>query len=142
MELIPLLEQFGFSEKEAKVYLSCLELGQAPVSSIARNVQEQRVTTYSILKNLVARGVAQTFVKNRSTFYSVIPPEKLLQNWETRCEKFKEKLPEFLALTEKFDTHKPKVQFYDGLEGLKYSYEHMVMEAETMPEHDYFMIFL
>lgn len=72
MELTTLLEQFGFNEKEAKVYLACLELGQAPVSSIARTVKEQRVTTHYILKGLVAKGVAQSFIKNKSAFYSVI----------------------------------------------------------------------
>ncbi|MDR0860334.1 MAG: hypothetical protein LBO09_05160 [Candidatus Peribacteria bacterium] len=130
MELTTLLEQFGFSEKEAKIYLACLELGQAPVSSIARNVKEQRVNTHYILKNLVAKGVAQTFVKNRSAFYSVLSPDKLFQNWEAKFESFKEKLPELLAISGKFD-HKPKVEFYEGLEGIKYVYRQIILSMES-----------
>ena len=99
MHLATLLEQFGLNEKEAKVYLACLELGQAPVSSIARNIKEQRVTTHYILKGLVAKGIAQSFVKNKSAFYSVIQPDKLFQNRETKIEIFKEKLPELMAIS-------------------------------------------
>ena len=120
--LASLLEQFGFSEKESKVYLSCLELWHAPVSSIARNIGENRVTTYSILKNLATKWIAQTTIKNKSTYYSVIAPDKFLQNRQSKCESFEEKLPEFLAIASKFD-NKPKVKFYEGLEWLKKVYE-------------------
>jgi len=141
MELTTLLEQFGFSEKEAKVYLTCLELGQAPVSTIARTLHEQRENTYYILKNLVAKGVAQSFVKNRSTFYSVLSPKELLSNQKAKCERFEEKLPEFLALAEKFD-NKPKVQFYEGLEGLKYVYRQVVIEVQEMQHPEPVLSFL
>ena len=47
------LQQYGFSEKEAKVYLASLELGTAPGSTIARHAGEKRVTVYAILKEFV-----------------------------------------------------------------------------------------
>lgn len=140
--LASLLEQFGFSEKESKVYLSCLELWHAPVSSIARNIGENRVTTYSILKNLAAKWIAQTTIKNKSTYYSVIAPDKFLQNRESKCESFKEKLPEFLAIASKFD-NKPKVKFYEGLEGLKYAYEQIIVAWTEDPEvSEPFLVFV
>jgi sugar-specific transcriptional regulator TrmB len=136
MQLTTLLEQFGFSEKEAKIYLACLELGQAPVSTIARNIHEQRVTTHYILKGLIAKGVAQSVVKNRSAFYSVIEPDKLFQNRETKVETFKEKLPELMAISGKFD-HKPKVEFYEGLEGIKYVYKQIILTMHQMKNTNY-----
>ena len=53
--LLDTLRDNGFSEKEALVYVTSLQLGQAPVSTIARHMRENRVTVYSILKNLIAR---------------------------------------------------------------------------------------
>lgn len=130
--LTSLLEQFGFSEKEAKVYLSCLELWHAPVSSIARNIGENRVTTYSILKNLAAKWIAQTTIKNKSTYYSVISPDKFLQNYQSKVSAFEEKLPEFMAIANKFD-NKPKVKFFEWVEGLKKIYEdELESEKETI----------
>ncbi len=52
MELIDLLIKNNFSEKEAKVYLACLELKIANASTIARYSKEKRSTVYSILKEL------------------------------------------------------------------------------------------
>jgi hypothetical protein len=143
MHLTTLLEQFGFTEKEAKIYLACLELGQAPVSSIARNAGEPRENTYALLKKLIAKGIAQSFVKGNSTFYSVTPPEQLLQSWETKFQVFKDTLPEFLALTGKYD-NRPNVQFYEGLEGLKYLYKQIIVEEEERPKEEKaeFLIFV
>lgn len=50
-----LLIEYGFTDKEADIYLTCLELGITPVSSIARLLKDNRVTVYSILKNLVKK---------------------------------------------------------------------------------------
>lgn len=49
------LHDNGLSGKEALVYVTCLQLGQAPASSIARHMRENRVTVYSILKNLATK---------------------------------------------------------------------------------------
>ena len=39
------LQKIGLSEKEAKVYLAALELGQASVQNIARKAEVNRATT-------------------------------------------------------------------------------------------------
>lgn len=52
MSLIDLLIKNNFSEKEAKIYLACLQLKIANVSTISRYAQEKRSTTYSIIKEL------------------------------------------------------------------------------------------
>jgi sugar-specific transcriptional regulator TrmB len=50
--LVVTLQNYGFSDKEAKVYLMALELGSSPASTIARQTGIKRVTVYSILKDL------------------------------------------------------------------------------------------
>jgi sugar-specific transcriptional regulator TrmB len=55
MDFISLLREYGFSEREAKIYLTCLEFGEDIPSSIARRARENRVTTYSILKDLTKK---------------------------------------------------------------------------------------
>lgn len=52
MQLTTILQENGFTAKEAKIYLAALELGNAPASSIARHCGENRVTVYTILKDL------------------------------------------------------------------------------------------
>ena len=46
---ISILQDIGFSEKEAKIYLAILELNEALPSAIARRANIKRPTTYVIL---------------------------------------------------------------------------------------------
>lgn len=135
------LQDYGLSAKEAKLYLVCLELGNAPVSSIARRLGENRVTTYSNLKNLVKRGIVIESLKNKSTYYSVVTPQQLLDKLQKKYDSIKEKLPEFLAIANKYD-NKPKVQFFEWLEGLKNVYEWIILYWwEEMPKADPYLTF-
>jgi sugar-specific transcriptional regulator TrmB len=79
------LQQYGFSEREAKVYLAALELGVAPASSIARRVGENRVTTYSVLKVLKKRGMIVETQKRNTTRYAAESPEILLSHLEQKA---------------------------------------------------------
>lgn len=51
------LVKLGFTEKEARVYLMLFRIGPSPVSSLAKRVGMKRVTVYSVLESLLARGV-------------------------------------------------------------------------------------
>jgi predicted transcriptional regulator len=127
--LTDILIQYGFSLKEAEIYLANLSMGSSPASSIARKVNENRVTVYSILKKLVSEGVAHTVTKKNTTFYTVISPEQLLKNLEEKYAKFKEKLPELNAIASLWWS-KPKVQFFEGFEGLKYCMKEIARNEE------------
>lgn len=116
-----ILRDYGLSEKEAQVYLTSLSLGSAPASSIARKMNENRVTVYSILKKFTTDGIAYSITKKNTTFYHVISPDDLLKNLEIKYTKFKEKLPELHAIAS-LGWNKPKVQFFEGVEGLKQLY--------------------
>lgn len=120
-----ILKDYGLSEKEAQVYIAALWLGSAPASSIARKMQENRVTVYSILKKFVQEWLAHTINKKNTTFYHVISPDDLLKNLEIKYEKFKEKLPELNAIAN-LGWNKPRVQFFEGFEWLKYYMKELV----------------
>lgn len=136
-----LLQEYGLSKTEAQSYLAVLELGAAPVSSIARRSGENRVTVYSALKGLVKRWLATEVSKKNTTYYSVIWPDKLLKKFEDKCHVLKEALPQFLAIANKYD-NKPKVQFFDGIEGLKVIYEEVILSGKNMPSGEPFLTFV
>ena len=100
--LLITLQNYGFSEKEAKVYLTVLELGTSIASTIARRSEVKRVTVYSILDDLKRKGIVHETSKDEVKFYSVISPDTLLKQLEQKYEAFKEKVPELLAMGGKF----------------------------------------
>lgn len=126
------LQKYGLSEKEAKVYITALQLGSAPGSSIARNCQENRATVYSILKELHKRWIVNEVKKNSVMYFSVVSPELLLKEMEDKYSAFKDKIPELMAMADKFG-NKPKVQFFEGIEGVKKMYEDLLTsEADIL----------
>lgn len=136
-----ILEEYGLSPNESKAYLTALQLGMAPISSIARYIKLNRVTVYSVLKNLVKKWIALEIPKKWSTYYSVIAPENLVQKMKEKYLLFEKSLPEFLAVASKFNT-KPKVQFYEWLEWLKYVYEQVILSGEEMEKNETFLTFV
>lgn len=139
--LISILEEYWLPSTEAKTYLSTLELWSAPVSTIARRSNENRVTVYSALKSLVKKGIATQVTKKNTTYYTVISPEKLAKGVEEKYLMIKKALPEFAAIASKYD-NKPKVQFFDGIEGLKNIYEEVILSGKDMPAWEPFLTFV
>ena len=116
--LLEILQEYGFSEKEAKIYLVCLELENSPASRIARHLWENRITVYSTLKEMSKKWYIKEFIKNKVRSYTAVPADKLLQEKEFKLENFKKALPEFLAINNKSGS-KAKVYFYEWLEQTK-----------------------
>jgi len=131
--LIDQLSYYGFSDKEAKIYLTCLELGSSLASTIARRSEINRWTTYSILEDFKRKWIATENIKDELKYFSVLNPEILFKRWEEQYQKMKSVLPELLALTDKLGD-KPKIQFFEGLEGVKNMYGDL-LTSTTEPIH-------
>lgn len=126
------LQHLGYSEKESRVYLALLELGTSPASTIARFIRENRVTIYSILKLLVKKGIVLESRKNTVSVYTALNPEILIEQERTRYEQLKSSLPEFLSLMNPH-AKKPKVTFYEGLDGLKNLLRELILDFQNYP---------
>ena len=101
-DLIITLQNYWFSEKEAKVYITALSLWSAPASTIARNSNENRTTVYTILWDLVKRWMFSTVSRENITYYTPISPEILVKTYEQKYKALQEKLPELMALWNTF----------------------------------------
>ena len=110
--LVTDLETYGFTEKESRVYLTCLELGASLASTIARRAEVNRGTTYSILKDFQRRGIANETIKAGLKYFSVMKPDLLFRQEEEKYEHMKSCLPELLAVTERLG-NRPKTQFFE-----------------------------
>lgn len=123
-ELIRELMHIGLSEKEAAVYLACLELGQAVVQDIAKKAGVNRATTYVMIESLAARGLMSTYTKGKKRFYAAEAPDRLLTILRLQRRELEEKekevanlLPVLIALYNVEGT-KPNIRYLEGPEGI------------------------
>ena len=72
------LQKLGLSDKEAKVYLSSLELGPSPVQVIAQKAGVNRATTYVMIESLIGRGLMSSFEKGKKRFFTAESPDQLM----------------------------------------------------------------
>lgn len=112
------LEEFGLTDREIKVYLALLKLGTALVQDIAKQAGTYRTYTYDILKSLVKKGLAGYIIKSGKQYFEAAEPEKLLNILKEKQNRIAKILPELKSVY-KSSAEKPKIELYEGKEGLK-----------------------
>lgn len=136
------LAGIGFSEKEIKVYISALELGEASVLQIAKKSRINRTTTYPILNALKDKGLVSVVNKGKKQLFFAESPEKISTFVDTRIrelESRKNDLPELVKQLKVFENrrqNKPIVRFYEGDEGINTMLEEFVPNDEKISNPD------
>jgi sugar-specific transcriptional regulator TrmB len=132
------LAQFGLSPKEAQTYLALLELGTALVTDVAKKADLNRSTTYVILEALSKQGLVSITERKKIRFYTGASPDRIVANLENNAKRSlelvgiaKSLLPELKSLYSGSGP-KPKIQFFEGPEGIKTAYEDTLTSSETI----------
>ncbi len=118
MELIKTLEGIGFRDVEAKVYLTTLELGEALASDIAKKSRLKRPSVYVILKDLIKRGYISSYSRRGITRFVARDPKSVVGAALEKAQSANAALPEFLSLLKNEDITKPRIQYFEGLQGI------------------------
>ena len=118
------LQEIGLNEKEAKVYLAALELGQSVVQNIAKKAELNRATAYFIIDNLMKRGLMSSFHQGKKQYFMAADPDKLIDIAEQEKQRIAKRegllaklLPQLKSINNKI-TNKPVVKYYEGKEGI------------------------
>lgn len=133
-----LLEKAGLTEKEALIYLSALELGPQTASTFAKKIQVNRSSVYTIIQGLLNKGLMCSFEKNGIYRFEAVPAERLLNYIDLRRQHFDEcrseiyeLLPRFYSLASPLGS-RPKVRYFEGLEGVKVVMEQTLQSTEVL----------
>jgi HTH-type transcriptional regulator, sugar sensing transcriptional regulator len=127
------LQDMGLSESEIKVYVAALELGQASIQEIAKKASIPRTSIYNFLSNLMERRLIWETSRKKRKVYSAAHPSHLVEMEKGRVAQVKSIVPELLAVYNK-NKHKPRVTFYEGLDGIKQVYADTLVEEEPIIE--------
>ncbi len=123
--LVSLLEPFGLSTDESRVYLSLLEKSALTALQISRDLHIGRTKVYRVLDKLEDLGLAIEKKGDRGARFEATTPkqlELLIKKKEGEVGKLKESLPvvlEELSSVEVSGDETSKVLYYEGQEGLE-----------------------
>lgn len=119
------LQTIGLNEKESKVYLASLELGQSTVQDISKKAGVNRATAYFVIEALMKMGLMSSFHKGKKQFFIAADPDRLIEileqektTLENRAKGLKKLLPQLQSINNK-QTDRPVVKYYEGKEGIK-----------------------
>ncbi len=119
------LARLGFTDKEAAAYLAALELGNSNAHDIAQRAKINRATAYTVLENLIVRGLVTPVTQNGERRFVAESPLRLITMLNLQEEEIKDRgrlahdlLPSLQAFYNA-SFAKPKIRYIEGVEGLR-----------------------
>lgn len=107
------LIDFGLSDKEANVYLTCLKVGQATANRIAELSRLARSTTYDILERLKSLGLITVLIVDNKTQFIANNPDVLLTFLSEKKRSIESVLPTLKEIYKKVEA-KPYAEVFQG----------------------------
>lgn len=130
------LSCLGFTEREARVYLTLLRFGKHPTSFVANKINLSRGTTHSVLHALLRRGIVSMSTKNKVQYFAPLEPKKLLTHIERRAQELSEQaqlarniIPELDSIAPSISA-RPTVEYFSGVEGMRTALDDTLMANE------------
>jgi sugar-specific transcriptional regulator TrmB len=124
------LIEAGFSEKEAKVYLAVLELGEGNIAKITKKSSIKRATVYLEIEALKEKGYVSLVKRRGHNIYMAENPKRIEDRLKEKTEAINKLMPELLSIANVME-HKPKVRYFEGIEGLKEIYKDTLQYSGT-----------
>lgn len=134
-DIIEGLESFGLLEKEIKVYVSLLELGESSVNKITERSELNRVTVYPVLKSLIEKGFVSKFHTEGKSHFKAISPKQILDLIKEKELRIKSILPLLEDKTRKI-VYTTSVELFRGSKGL-YSFIDKLYSGEDKEFYAY-----
>jgi HTH-type transcriptional regulator, sugar sensing transcriptional regulator len=123
--LISTLQQIGLTENQAKIYLACLELGETTIKDIAQKSGVKRTTIYDFIEEMINSGILKQAIRGKKKKFIAIEPDELRVLINRREALLNQILPALNSLNNVASV-KPKIWFFEGIDGLKKVYEDLL----------------
>src|SRR3989338_2737649 len=73
-----IFRELGFTERETKVYLALLDLGETKIGPLAARTRLQPSKIYQTLEKLIDRGLATFVLKSKIKYFQAQDPQEIL----------------------------------------------------------------
>lgn len=129
MNIEEVLTDLNLTPREAKVYMSLLEMGSGTPVTLSKKTGLKRTTIYLDLESLRQKQLVGLMPKGKKQVYTPDPPSRLLQRVQQQERAVQELLPHLRAL-ENTGGVKPIIRYYDDLKDIERVWVNECFNAE------------
>jgi sugar-specific transcriptional regulator TrmB len=134
-----ILQEFGFTQAEAKIYLVLLKLGSVKVGQVIEKSGLQSSTTHNTLHSLIEKGFVTYVLKGKMKIYQAVEPKLILEEYKEKERKFQEVLPKLESI-HKFSEEKQNAEIYEGIKGVITMLNELIEDAKPSDAYYFFAI--
>lgn len=113
-----ILEEFGLSQNEAKIYEVLLQVGEGAITEIAKKSKIHRRNVYDSINRLIEKGMVFQIIGKGDHGYKPVDPNKLAELLDEKRRKLDNAMPDMVAAYQA-KPHLEAVYIYKGIEGFK-----------------------
>ena len=124
------LEQAGMSKKQAKIYLAALALGETTIKEIAQKSGIRRTTIYDVIQEMVDAGYIKLTSHGARRKFLAATPSEVQFIIKRRVSAIQGVLEDLIQISN-VEKAKPKVWFFEGIEGLKNAFSDTLKYPES-----------
>ncbi len=128
MELLEELKLAGLTGNAAKVYLQLIKIGKCNANIVAKKSGLDRSLTYTILNNLIDKGLVSYIIKDKKRIFKANNPKNLLIDLQDREKAINELIPKLLQITSS-SKEQNSVEIFEGRAGFKKALEECFRES-------------
>ena len=115
--LIETLNEIGLNDKEIKIYLALVKLGESGATKLSSLTKINRITIYGILNSLKNKGFVSSTIKAKKTQFIPAPPKSILELIKRKETRFSSIIPELQDLSGKIKCSS-STKLYEGLKSV------------------------
>lgn len=130
---IELFAKLGYGTTEAKLYLTCLMIGPSSVIKLGQKVGITRQMVYTLLPNLVEKGLIKQVEINHRKLFQAVDPRVLLDLSESNTKQINTLLPELQSQQATLKSL-PHITIYESLLSMREWYRNFMRNAKEGEE--------
>ncbi len=134
---IAVLEEFGLSKGEIKVYITLLQLDATKVGMIIEKSGMASSAVHNALNSLLEKGFISFIKKGKIKNYQTIPPKQILRFIEEKKKRFLDVLPHLESL-QKLQQEKQEAEIFVGWRGVISMLDLFIENAKKGDEYLFF----
>lgn len=132
------LYEAGLSERESKVYLALIELGNTTAGPLVKKSEVPQCKIYETLNKLIKKGLVSYTIKSKTKHFQASDPEALLDFIDEKRKRISNIIP--ILKNKQTNIQKQESTIYEGLKGIKTAIGNILNELKKGDEYYVFSL--